>query len=50
MHVIDLGAMIRLIMTVLLKFFYHAERKMDMTGWPASIEAGGMDVQLLDLQ
>ena len=36
MHAIDLGAIIRLIMPILLKYFYCAERDMDMKGLTAS--------------
>jgi hypothetical protein len=36
MHAFDLGALIRLIIAILLKYFYCAEEEMDMEGLAAS--------------
>ncbi len=36
MHAVDPGALIRLIIAILLKYFFHAEEDMDMEGLAAS--------------
>jgi hypothetical protein len=36
MHAFDLGALVRLIIAILLKYFFCAEEKMDMEGLAAS--------------